>query len=504
MSVDSGATAHAFTKEGTGINDVNDLLVHTNLPFTNISKSKQRMKVMYPDGNIDEATHEAILTLPNLPISARKVHLFGHLASGSLISLGQLCDAGCTAYFDKNKVYIFFNGKIIMQGSRNESTNRLWQVDNMTTSTPPVHSLNSIIDNPTIAERIQFYHASLFSPTLDTLAKAITAGYLTTFPHFTVKQLRRYPPRSEATVQGHMRAQQKGLKKVVVPSPRVNNITTNIPSAPAFISQEEVEIAPPCITQTQESDTNLAPSAQPSPTIPSSHHKSIPATEETAAPTLRTNHVYPACLPISGQIYSDQSGKFLITSASGNNYVFLLYDFDSNLIWAVPIPTRSKFQILKAYQQITKLLSSRGLNPKLQRIDNECSDVLKEYMTANNITYQLTPKGKHARNAAEKGIQTWKDHFLAGAASTNPEFPLNRWDRLVEQANITLNLMRPSRINPRLSSYAQIFGAFDYNKTPLPPPGMKVLAHVLPEDRRSFDPHAIKGFSIGPATEHYR
>ena len=60
MSVDSGATTHAFTKEGTGINDVNDLLVHTNLPFTNNSKSKQRMKVMYPDGNIDEATHEAI------------------------------------------------------------------------------------------------------------------------------------------------------------------------------------------------------------------------------------------------------------------------------------------------------------------------------------------------------------------------------------------------------------------------------------------------------------
>ena len=41
-------------------------------------------------------------------------------------------------------------------------------------------------------------------------------------------------------------------------------------------------------------------------------------------------------------------------------------------------------------------------------------------------------------------------------------------------------------------------------KTPLPPPGTKVLAHVLPIDHRSFDPHAIKGFSVCLAMEHYR
>ena len=35
-------------------------------------------------------------------------------------------------------------------------------------------------------------------------------------------------------------------------------------------------------------------------------------------------------------------------------------------------------------------------------------------------------------------------------------------------------------------------------------PGMKVLAHVLPIDRRLFDPHAIKGFSVGVAIENYR
>ena len=44
-------------------------------------------------------------------------------------------------------------------------------------------------------------------------------------------------------------------------------------------------------------------------------------------------------------------------------------------------------------------------------------------MTDNNIDYQLTPKGKHSRNAAEKGIQIFKDHFIAGLSSTHPDFP---------------------------------------------------------------------------------
>ena len=88
-------------------------------------------------------------------------------------------------------------------------------------------------------------------------------------------------------------------------------------------------------------------------------------------------------------------------------------------------------------------------------------------------------------------------------ASTHPDFPFSKWWKLVEQVNITLNLLRPSRLNFKLSSYSQVFGAFDYQKSPLPPPDMKVMAHVLPIDRHLFNPHVIKGFYVGIATEHY-
>ena len=487
MSINSGATTHAFTKEITGIN--NDM-VHINLPFSNITKTPNGVKVMYPDGNTAQATHEAVLNLPILPIAARKVHLFESLASGALISLGKLCDSGCTAYFNATKVYIFFKGKIIMQGARSNATNNLWKV-NGTKVEQPTMSLNTVIDKPTIAERIKFYHASLFSPTLDTLAKAVSAGYLTTFPTFTVKQLRKFPPRSEATVKGHMRAQRKGLKQVVIPSPRVNNTTLTQPPI-AYVSDDEEE------DDEDEDEIESEVTRQELPT------QETTTSAQPTSPTLRTNHVYAACLPISGQVYTDQSGKIFVTSASGMNYIFLLYDYDSNLVWAIAIPSRSKLQLLKAYKTAFALLQSRGLKPQLQRIDNECSKILKAYMAEQQVEYQLTPRGKHARNAAEKGIQIWKDHFLAGMATTNPKFPLSRWDKLVEQSNITLNLLRPSRVNPQLSAYAQVFGAFDYSKTPIPPPGMRVLAHVLPKDRASFASHSIPGYSIGPAMEHYR
>ena len=119
-------------------------------------------------------------------------------------------------------------------------------------------------------------------------------------------------------------------------------------------------------------------------------------------------------------------------------------------------------------------------------------------MTANDVAYKFTLKGKHSQS-----IQTWKDHFLSGMESTHLYFPLSQWCKLVEQGNINLNLLLPPILNPKMSAYAQVFGYFNDQRTPLPPSGMKVLAHVLPIDRRLFGPHAIKGFSVCISMEYY-
>jgi hypothetical protein len=39
----------------------------------------------------------------------------------------------------------------------------------------------------------------------------------------------------------------------------------------------------------------------------------------------------------TGQIYTDQTGRFVTPSSTGHNYLLVLYDFDSNAILAEPI-----------------------------------------------------------------------------------------------------------------------------------------------------------------------
>jgi hypothetical protein len=206
----------------------------------------------------------------------------------------------------------------------------------------------------------------------------------------------------------------------------------------------------------------------------------------------------------TGQIYTDQTGRFVAPSSNGNQYLMVLYDFDSNHIFAQPFKTRSAANILAAFKILHHRLCRAGCRPKLHRLDNECSTILKTYLTEETIDYQLVPPGVHRRNAAERAIRTFQNHFIAGLCSVDKDFPIHLWDQLVPQAEITLNLLRSSRINPQLSAHAQINGQFDYNRTPIGPPGCRVLAHAKPSERTTWSPHGLDGWYVGPATESYR
>ena len=94
----------------------------------------------------------------------------------------------------------------------------------------------------------------------------------------------------------------------------------------------------------------------------------------------------------------------------------------------------------------------------LQRMDNEVSDILKNYMYANNIDFQLTLAGIHRCNRAKRSIQNFKNHLIASLCTVNPEFHLNLWNKLMPQAVLMINLLQPSRVNPRLLAYAQVHG----------------------------------------------
>ena len=207
---------------------------------------------------------------------------------------------------------------------------------------------------------------------------------------------------------------------------------------------------------------------------------------------------------LTGTIATDQSGRFPIQSRRGNSYIMLMYDFDSNVIDATAIKSREANDLVTGYEYLYSHLKEGGVTPQLHKLDNEASKQLIQAIKDNKCKYQLAPSYDHRTNPAERAWQTLKNHFLSTLYGVDPEFPRNQWDRLLPQAVMTLNMMRPSRVNPRISAYNQVWGNFRYDKTPLAPPGCKVVVHKSPEKRASFAYHGTVGFYVGPAMDHYR
>ena len=136
-------------------------------------------------------------------------------------------------------------------------------------------------------------------------------------------------------------------------------------------------------------------------------------------------------------------------------------------------------------------------------LDNEISNDLKQSFKINQTNYQLVPPHSHLQNLAERAIQTWKNHFKAGLASADPNFPLTAWDHVIPQENITLNPLRNARSNPALLAYAYVYGNFNFLATPLAPPGTKVVIHLNPSIQGTWELNGDIGWYVGPALDHY-
>ena len=270
--------------------------------------------------------------------------------------------------------------------------------------------------------------------------------FLSTWPGLTKQLVQKFLQKSEATVKGHIRQSYKGKQST---HPKEPNETTS-----------------------------------KNPTC--THSAFLQATD------------------LSGKFYTDQTGQFPVTSSHGFKYVMVAYDHDSNTIHAESMNNRSGPELLKSYTAIHNLLSERGLAPKMHYLETECPTFLQKFMTEKDKCFQLVPPHLHRINSAERAIQTFKNNFIAGLVSVNKNFPVHIWCRLLPHCLLTLNLLRPSQINPKLSAYAQLHGAFDFNCTPLASPGTKIIIHDKPVIIGSWATRGYEGWYIGPASNHYR
>jgi len=267
------------------------------------------------------ATHTAELDLPNLPVEARTAHIFPELGNTSLLSIGQLCDAQCTATFTDTTVNIMHNNETILKGIRTKKDN-LWhaKIPNTTANDnawilvqhknkQKAHNVNH---TQKASELVAFAHGSFFSPAISTLQQALNKNYINHIPGLTAAMLLNHPPQSIAMIKGHLDQSHK------------NQCSTK-----------------PKVSFKPEQDTPTSPATAPTETIPAIEEQEVNVDYwPTSDPNNeKTHHCYAAYTdnPATGKIFMDQTGCFVLPASTGNTQVFILYDYDSNSIHAEPI-----------------------------------------------------------------------------------------------------------------------------------------------------------------------
>ena len=164
--------------------------------------------------------------------------------------------------------------------------------------------------------------------------------------------------------------------------------------------------------------------------------------------------------------YIDLTGRFQCKYSNGNEYILVAYHYDSNIIIAQALKNRRAETITATWQVIHNMYTQGGIAPNIYVMDNEISTEFIAALTKNDTSYQLVPPHTHRQNLADRVISTFKNYLKSRLASVNPNFPLSKWDRLIKQTNITLNLIRSAHFNPKLSVYVYMFGEFNFVATP--------------------------------------
>ena len=143
-------------------------------------KTSSPITVTLPNGERMTSSHIRYLNIQSLPSETCSQHLFPKIQTSGLLSIGQLCDAGCTASFTQSKLEVRNkHNDIIIVGHRNHiHGNKMWVVE-LTDNQPSIlPSCNAVIlAETTKADLARLHHASLGFPVKSTLLNAINKGF---------------------------------------------------------------------------------------------------------------------------------------------------------------------------------------------------------------------------------------------------------------------------------------------------------------------------------------
>ena len=238
----------------------------------------------------------------------------------------------------------------------------------------PTQHINNVYELRAQPQLICYYHAAAGFPTQRTWIKAIANGHYQTWVGLTEAAVRRSFPESRETMKGHGR-----------------KIKMNLRSTKTLV-KEEGETA---VALAKDSQTSAC------------YHA-----------------IYNLQDEMDRKMYTDQTGKFPVTSYKGKQYVMALHETSSNAILVEGLTNRTSREMVATYKSLVDRLHDSKIESKMHILDNEISQEFKNAIEANQMTFQLVPPNDHRRNIAEKAIQVFTDHFISVLCGTGVSFPM--------------------------------------------------------------------------------
>jgi hypothetical protein len=224
------------------------------------------------------------------------------------------------------------------------------------TTRQTLRQANSIYDLPSIKQAIKRMHAVCGYPVKSTWLKAVKAGNFIGWPLLTEKNINKYYPETDETPKGHMNQQRKNVRSTKKPFEMCN--------AAAALRGKKVK------------------------------------------------DIFVKTYDVRETIFSNQTGQFPTRSQSGNKYIMVMVEIDSNAILVEPMKSRKENEMIRTYDVLVKQLQNASIHPRKHVLDNKISANMKDHIKKEyKFEIELVPPGCHRRNAAEVAIRNFKAHF---------------------------------------------------------------------------------------------
>ena len=511
---------------------------------TNACRLRKPQICSVADGSTMQGVATATLSINGLtPLSGT------HYPSAptTLISLPQLLDEhGGAVTLTRDEATYTQNGKVVWTAQRTAFpgvARKLWTValGNKTedhTLALASRSYQHKVWLETEQDLVNFVSSVLGNPPQSTFLQAIRLGLR--FPGLSLEKARRSPPHSIHTPRGHLRASPKGYhsskpkaKKQPAPTPhalsseggnpekvdlKIGDVTITITTTKAETRATEKPTASTTATALlgaagSPDDADSAESGDESddhdadepaqPQAAQDGDEQQEADEEPLPDGIHTRVILGKDMRELIKLYGDFTGR--LDKPSFDEHVAFMVFFHSKANYIKIEPVRAGHAPSEAYQRAYNFFKQKNCTGDWFIADNAVPDSTRKWFEKKNVKVQIVPPNQHRANAAERAIQTFKAHFITILDGVSKSFPWAFWHHLADQAEWTLNMLRPSRANPDVSAYEHVYGEpWDFDKQPMMPLGTKCVALKPKEVRTSWGLHTRDGFYIGPARHSYR